>query len=70
MLCVSKYESNISFVTENIDCNFQAVTKEGVPRYKLETDRGGSKWFTKVVKGAKLTGWKDEIVSFVLLVSL
>ena len=46
----------------------QAVTKQGVPRFKLETDRGGTKWFTKVVKVPKATNWKDEIVSFVLRV--
>ena len=46
----------------------QAVDKDGMPRYKLETDRGGSKWFSKVIKDPKVTSWKDEIVSFVLLV--
>ena len=49
--------------------HFKAVNKEGVPRFKMETDRGGAKWFTKVVKVPMITSWKDEIVSFVLLVS-
>jgi hypothetical protein len=48
---------------------FQALSRNGVPRYKLETDRGGAKWFTKVIKVPKITSWKDEIVSFVLMVS-
>ena len=46
----------------------QALTQKGVPRFKLETDHGGTKWFTKVVKAPKDTNWKDEIVSFVLKV--
>ena len=48
----------------------QALTQKGVPRFKLETDRGGIKWFTKVVKAPKDTNWKDEIVSFVLRVTI
>jgi hypothetical protein len=54
----------------NLISKCQAVTKTGVPRFKLETDRGGTKWFTKVIKEEKSTDWKDEIVSFVLLVFL
>jgi hypothetical protein len=59
----------LTAIDHNINVErLQALTQKGVPRFKLETDRGGTKWFIKVVKAPKDTDWKDEIVSFVLRV--
>ena len=67
-LCTSY--SNPSLVRSDPSYLLQAVGRDGLPRFKLETDRGGAKWFSKVIKVPKITSWKDEIVSFVLVVSI
>ena len=47
----------------------QALTKKGELRYKIESNRAGSKYIVREIKVPKDNSWRDKISDFVLQVT-
>ena len=62
---------NVRTALAVLDNNFnsdreQAKTRQGVPKFKLQTNRSGSKWFVKTIKNDNSYEIMDEIRSMVI----